>query len=824
MKQRILKRKLISAALSKIFAYRLTVVVAALGYGKTTAVKDFLNEVKADYVWLSVDSDEASPQYIWGLFTRQLAKTEPDLGNRLNALGFPIDAPQRDRVIGMIADYAYLTHNVLVIDDYHLAHSPELDRLLERVVRADISGLHLVIISRTRPELNLEELRLKGYCYLAPNDLFELSRREIKAYFGMFGQAVSDETAERVYALSEGWITAVYLMIQRYCEIGALEPGRNIESLIETAIMSRYTPEEVRLLLSLCILDSFTPGQAVFLTGSPAAAAIMQRLSDHNSLIRYDERTGIYQMHHIFSGYLRKRLEERFTASQLKELYRRSGEWYRENGDVPSSLKAFLQAEEYDLILAEFEKPGFSKIIDRDSQLIVRLFEQIPETAKYRRPIAYLIYAEFYLANVDPEGGARLLAEIERHYRDDPQLSLELSKRISGETQLIKSFLFFNDLRKMHEYQLKAYQLLDGRSLIANQDMIMTFGSPHTLYLYYREPGELRWITEYVELVFHYYQEAAGGCGAGFEALTKAEYYLETGDLAQAELYAHKSIYKAETMKQHSVIICADLTLARLYLAQGKFAAAMELLNDLSAAVTEENSPILNSAVDLCNGYIGAILNEPYYIAGWLKSGDMRQSEILYQGMAFNYIVHAKALLLEGNYLKLEALCEAMPGFFAKFNNLLGYLHAAILDAIAKFKLYGMAKARTALGPALEIGRADRIILPFAEYGLYILEILEVLHKEDRDDAYLERLVAETSRYRSNLIIFNGRKTETEPLTEREREILRLMAAGRTNREIAAELYIAEITVKKNVTSIYRKLKVEGRAVAVRKAVELQLT
>jgi LuxR family maltose regulon positive regulatory protein len=277
-------------------------------------------------------------------------------------------------------------------------------------------------------------------------------------------------------------------------------------------------------------------------------------------------------------------------------------------------------------------------------------------------------------------------------------------------------------------------------------------------------------------------------------------------------------------MKQHSVIICADLTLARLYLAQGKFAAAMELLNDLSAAVTEENSPILNSAVDLCNGYIGAILNEPYYIAGWLKSGDMRQSEILYQGMAFNYIVHAKALLLEGNYLKLEALCEAMPGFFAKFNNLLGYLHAAILDAIAKFKLYGMAKARTALGPALEIGRADRIILPFAEYGLYILGILEALHKEDRDDAYLERLVAETSRYRSNLIIFNGRKTETEPLTEREREILRLMAAGRTNREIAAELYIAEITVKKNVTSIYRKLKVEGRAVAVRKAVELQLT
>ena len=200
MKQRILKRKLISAELKKIFDYRLTVVVAAMGYGKTTSVKTFLYEAEADYVWLSVDSDEASPQYIWDCLTRQLAKVKPDLGDRLNALGFPIDAPQRDRVVGAIVEYAFSTNTVLVIDDYHLARSPELDRLLERIVRSDISGLHIVLISRTKPELNTEELQLKGYCCLFESDLFELSKQEIKEYFKLFGKDISDDTSdERTY-------------------------------------------------------------------------------------------------------------------------------------------------------------------------------------------------------------------------------------------------------------------------------------------------------------------------------------------------------------------------------------------------------------------------------------------------------------------------------------------------------------------------------------------------------------------------------------------------------------------------------------------------
>jgi DNA-binding CsgD family transcriptional regulator len=62
-----------------------------------------------------------------------------------------------------------------------------------------------------------------------------------------------------------------------------------------------------------------------------------------------------------------------------------------------------------------------------------------------------------------------------------------------------------------------------------------------------------------------------------------------------------------------------------------------------------------------------------------------------------------------------------------------------------------------------------------------------------------------------------------DPLSEREREVLGLLAAGKTNREVAAELYIAEGTVKAHVAGIYRKLAVHSRAEAVSKAADQNL-
>ncbi len=821
--QHILKREHIITELDNVFDYPMTVAVAAMGYGKTTAAKAFLNETGAKYAWVSVEGDESSPQYIWNSLAGQLAKTIPELGNQFRALGFPADAPQRDKILKMIEDYTYLTNTVLVIDDYHFSHSPEFDRLLERIVRSGIDGFHILLLSRTIPEMNIDELMLKGYCYIIKNGLFELNRDEIKEYFKLYGCNLSEDTARRIHEISEGWISAVYLIMQRYIEIGRLEPGRSIEKLIETAVISRYTAREVMLLKSLCILDSFTPQQAVYVTGDMEAKKIIQKLSSGNSFIRYDAQGDTYRIHNIFSNYLRQLIEEQPSDVQLDKLYKRSGQWCILNNDIISGLKYLLKAKEYDLILTQFEKSSINLVIDNNPGFILELFENIPVEIKYRHPIAYLAYTGFYVTNVDKEAGARLLSRIERYYQNDDGISPEMKKRISGEIELIKAYIGFNDAALMREKLAKAHRMLEGRSFIANKDKIITFGSPHSLYLYYREKGKLMWTRDCVEEMFPFYMEMADGCGKGFDCLLNAEYYLETGNVAKAELYAYKAMYKAKSMEQVSVIICAQLTLARVCTARGKFNEALEIMDDLSEEVDACNSPILSSAFDLCTGYMGGITGNDTYFAKWLRSGDVEQSEVLYQGMGFNHIIHGKYLLLEKEYVKLEVLCEEMRQIFSSFNNLLGHLHIQILDAAAKYKLYGMESAKSAIFPALGIGKTDDIVLPFAEYGKYILEVLKELQKDDGKDEYLNRLVACASQYCDNLKNMEDMQSTASMLTNREKEILELVVEGKTNREIASGLFIAEVTVRKNITSIYRKLDVTGRASAVKKAIEQKI-
>jgi LuxR family transcriptional regulator, maltose regulon positive regulatory protein len=821
MGQPLIKRVQIAAQLDNIFEHPLTLVVAAMGYGKTTAVRDYLDQKQARYAWLTVEREERSAQFIWYSLTRQLARIEPEFGSQLNTMGFPGDAPHQDRVLDLIEEHTFMTGIVLVIDDYHSARAVELDDLLERLVWKKIPGLHIVIISRTRPQFNMEELKLKDHCFQLKSSLFELSPDEIKEYMQLFGYNPPPEMINRVHALTEGWITAVYLVMKNYAETGLLGQVSDIEALIESAIMARYREDETHLLAALSILDSFTPEHAVYLTGNKEAAAMIRQLSSENSLIRYDDQAGKYILHNIFKAYLKETLAERFDELELSGLYRRAGEWKVQNNNLIPGLQYFLQAGAYDLFLSQFEKPGISRVLDTSAAAIVELFEQVPEEARLRHPIAYITYADFYLTDVDMEGGGLLLDKIEEYFRSDPNTPPALKRRIFGEITLARSFLFFNDIRKINAYHLKAHELLEGRSAIANKEMMFTFGSPHCLYLFYREKGDLLGVTNFSAQAILPYQELSNGCGAGFEYLLRAEYCLETGDLDQVEQYAQKAIHKGRASDQTSIIICANFALARQLAARGRFIEARAVLNKLQVAVAGLNNPIFDNTMDLCAGYLGGILGEAQSFAPWLKDGDMKHSDIFYQGMAFNYLVYAKSVLLEEDFSKLELLSEELYRLFSIFNNQLGYVHAHVLDAVSKNRLYGPEEAKAALRPALKIGRADGLILPFAEYGFYVGDLLRAMHRESPADQYLKMLAEAAARYRAELRRPRGKKSAALPLSEREKEILALVVAGKTNRQIAASLYIAEVTVKKRITTVYRKLGARGRAEAVRKALEL---
>ncbi len=823
MKQRLLKRQRIDDEFANIFQYPLTIAVAAMGYGKTTAAMEYLKGIGANYLWLSIEHDESSPQLIWDSLARQMIKTRPELGKQLRSLGFPTDAAQTAKIKQIIEEQAYLSNTVLVIDDYHFANSPALDRFIESIIRSNIEGFHILMLSRTMPNIKIDELLLKNYCYLIKNAFFEFTPNEIGAFFQLYGFAIPEDTINKIYEMSEGWVSAVYLIMQRYAEIGKMESGRSVERLLDTAVMTRYTDKEVLILKSLCVFDSFTPRQAVYVTGIEDAANIMEGLSYANSFIRFDEQSGVFQIHNIFNDYLKKLLLEKPLDIEIDELFERAGTWCIQNGDILSGLKYYQRAKKFELILKQFEKHSITQIMDSNPDFTLELFAAIPDDVKYRHPIAYIAYIGFYVTNVDMQAGESLLSVTEAKYQSDNELSPEMKRRIRGEITLIRAYAAFNHVLIMCQRFKQAHALLDGQSWVANKNKIVTFGSPHILYLYHRDNGQLLRTVECLEELSPYYQDLAGGCGIGYEYQFRAEYYLETGDLDKAELFAFKAIYKARTMNQFSIIICSNLTLMRICTAKGKFDEALEILDALGAEAGDVNVPILNSAIDLCAGYIQSIKGEEAGIANWLRNGDINQSQVLYQGGGFNDIVYGKFLLLKKDYIKLEVLIEDMLKSFSVFHNLFGLLHAYILDAAAKYRLYGMEKAETSLILAISLAKEDHIVLPFAEYGFHIIDILKSIQKKSQSDQYLKKLIKYTEEYLKKIKGGLGEKKSEIRLSNREQQVLRLIAEGKTNRNIASELFVAEVTVIKTVTSIYRKLDISGRVSAVKKAIELNL-
>jgi LuxR family maltose regulon positive regulatory protein len=134
------------------------------------------------------------------------------------------------------------------------------------------------------------------------------------------------------------------------------------------------------------------------------------------------------------------------------------------------------------------------------------------------------------------------------------------------------------------------------------------------------------------------------------------------------------------------------------------------------------------------------------------------------------------------------------------------------LQALARWRRGERPEAIIALERALRLAEPEGYVRLFADYGLPLARLLQELRARDVRPDYVERLLSAFGGDVPSLP--PGREAFPEPLTEREQEILELIAVGLTNREIAEQLVISPETVKKHAGNIYSKLGVHNRTEA----------
>ena len=146
-KTKALKRARVDRVLGSIFDYPLSIVEALIGYGKTTAVREFLVVAGGPVLWLSFLSAENTLTFFWDKFTEQIGKLDESAGARLKSLDFPSDAPQTATVLSILGDLDFGEKTALVIDDFHLVQDARIGTLLEWIVKEELDNLHIVIVT-----------------------------------------------------------------------------------------------------------------------------------------------------------------------------------------------------------------------------------------------------------------------------------------------------------------------------------------------------------------------------------------------------------------------------------------------------------------------------------------------------------------------------------------------------------------------------------------------------------------------------------------------------------------------------------------------------
>lgn len=821
--EKLLSRPRVERRLEGLFDVPLTVLRAPMGYGKTTALRAFLKSREVEPVWLSLLGSGGSLAYCWERLAAQVGRRAPELGAHMAHLGFPGDPSQLAKIVGLLCERAYSAPTVVVVDDYHLVDSPQTAELITLLTAERPPNLHMVLLARETAFLQVADLQQRGLCLLLGQEDLRLDGQEIQSHFALVEQSADEGLLRYAQEWTGGWISGVYLLLRRLEQGLPMGRGEDLNQLLETGLYQTYDDETCRFLMALSLLEAVTPEEAVYLFEDPEAGKRLVGLSRGNAFLTYHAALAAYRMTDLLRDFLQEKA--RLAGLDPKPIWRRAGLWFLQQQNYLPAYDYLFRAGDTETILRDLDRVDAKDLHFAQFPQIHRIFEGLTPDTAFRYPLAALRHIRVKALTSPPAVRSELeglLKAMETHFLGVEGLGEEERTRVLGEIHNTWVFAAFNDLRAVVRHAEQAVAYFHGRhSCIVSSDAEFTFGAPQLLYCYYKEGGALREQAEFISTHFHILAQAVEGCGAGSEPLVLAEYALETGDFERVPLYAQKAIWQARMNGQTSVELCATFTLARLRLIQGKFTEGEELVAHLAEEVAGRDSAVLNTTAELCLAYINSCFGRADEMPRWLRENQMETGSFFFQGVAFPYIVATRAVLLSGDFVRLEVLCEEYEKKFALYQNRLGFLHNSICSATAKKHLYGAEAGCKELERAILLAAPDNIIMPFGENALDLISLLRKLRGVKRiPQEFLQRVIDCCELYYSRIV---GLLPSEISLTEREKEILRMLAKGMKHGDIAAALYISVPTVRYHVQNAYQKLEVNNKVNAIHKARSLNL-
>lgn len=798
--------------LARINDFPLTIVTAPMGYGKTTAIKKHIYDDSMKVLWNAIH--DGSICDFWGGLCESVEIINKEIANSLEQMGFPSDIILKREMAKLIRKINFQTDVFLVIDDYHLVTSVEIDKLLTFLVYNMPEKLHLVIISRRNFLDNKNELILKGFINNIIAEDFTFKPLDIAEYYKLCGFKINKQEVNKLYEYSEGWISALYLYMLEYIEKGEIAKVNDIELLVNETVYAPLSLEIKDFLFYICIFDEFSSEQAEYMIGKKnKAEEFLIVLMNNNSFIQYDSHTKKYSLHKIFANFINTFFEKK-SDSFKKGIWKKAGQWYLKEKKYIIAEDFFYKAEDFDLLLSVIEVDKERSFVKDRKKKIIQYVMDCPKEVKERHHLAMLIYILSLFTFNEMKLFQEECIEVNKNIIKDPNLTCEKRNDYLAEYELIVSFAQYNNIEKMSEHHKKACELTEKVSAILDPEDNWTFGAPSVLYMFHREIGKLSEEIKIMKEAMPYYNKLTNNHGNSAEDVMEAEIFFNSFEFENAEISVHKANHKLNNNMKSGLKICIIFLKIKMEILNGNYLDAIKELEKARQDIIDKNLYIYIHTLDLCEAYVYCLLNQPQRIPDWIVQGDFNDTALLFPAVPALNMIYGSALLVKNEYKKIIGISEYLEQIANVFPNIICNIYNNIHLAAAYHKTFNNDKAIVYLKKALDIAIPDKIYIPFVENASYIYSMLEELVNYNLYKEQILKILDISKKYieaRDSIIKENFSKNSTR-LTEKEIETAELAAKGFTNKEIAQKLFISENTVKLRLKNIFGKLNIKSRS------------
>jgi LuxR family maltose regulon positive regulatory protein len=842
----------------------LTVLTGPPGAGKTMALALWAAAEPGAVAWVGLDEFDNRPGVFWSYVVAALRRSGVALPGALGAAE-----------CGRVGDEGFLLRFAaalaaqdppvtLVLDDLHLLTESRVLEGLDFVLRNVGSGLRLAISSRMDPLLPLHRFRLAGgLTEIRASDL-AFSTAEAGLLLAQHRSTLTADLLESLTRRTEGW--AAGLRLAAISLSAHPDPGQFVKELMaEDSTLTGYLldevlkvqPPEVReVLLSTSILEHFSAEAAVALAGNEQAAGFITALVRENAFIQ-PIGAGRYRYHTLFAEVLRLKLR-REHPDRVAALHQRAARWYMRDGLLTDAVRHAAQAGDWPLAAdMVIDRLAIGQLIEpQGSHPLAEEFRSMPPGQAWSVPQPHLVLAAIALSAGRHESCASALNAADSlldHLPADQQATCRLAAAV---IRLVAS--------------LRTGDLEVAAAAVAHAEVLV--GSIPTGKLG-RDPDIRAQVLSSrgaVELWSGHLVEAARVLESGMAAESASGEQHERSDcagyLALVEALRGRLRRAAELADRAALVADEDrppgwnpspsalVALAWVHLERNDLHEARNWLKQADAALGVSPDKLIGAVAYLAAangalaegrptvaGQIIARARSGWHVPAWLDqqlslvesgacaaAGDLQAAIAAAERAGCGTspeaaVILAQALATAGDGDNARhALTPALAPDSGAPDRV--RLQAWLVEARLSYTSGDRAQGRRALAAALRLAEPEQLRLPFAVEGSWIGPVLQ--RDPELVDNY-RRLLAPALRH-EQLPAPPGAPKQApilvvEPLTEREREVLKLVSGMLNTAEVASEMYISVNTVKTHLKSIYRKLAAAHRAEAVRRARQLQL-